>query len=106
VPQLVHLSSIVPPLDGMHEWKSAKARNQTLFRSIMKLSTYNKPANQQSNWPIFNSLWKERELQRFVDQNLFDLSESCVKADDTLLNRICRSPLRSGKTQATLGDMF
>jgi hypothetical protein len=58
------------------------------------------------NWPIFNSLWKERELQRFVDQNLFDLSESCVKADDTLLNRICRSPLRSGKTQATLGDMF
>jgi len=52
-------SSIVPPPDGMHEWKSAKARNQTLFRSIMKLSTYNKPANQQSNWPTFNSFWKE-----------------------------------------------
>jgi hypothetical protein len=49
---------------------------------------------------------KEGELQRFVDQNLVDLSEGCVKADDTLLNRICRSPLRSGKTQATLGDMF
>ena len=47
-------SSIVPPLDGMHEWKSAKSRNQPLFRSIMKLGTYNKPANQQSNWPILN----------------------------------------------------
>ena len=39
-------SSIVPPLDGVRKWKSAKARNQALFRSIVKLGTYNKPANQ------------------------------------------------------------
>ena len=25
----------------------------------MKLGTYNKQANQQSNWPILDSLWKE-----------------------------------------------
>ena len=56
--------SIVPPLVGMHEWKDkkekhvwkrAKEHNQTLFKNIMKLGTYNKPANQQSNWPILNS---------------------------------------------------
>jgi hypothetical protein len=52
-------SSIVPPLDGMHEWKSAKSRSQTLFRSMMKLGTYNKPANQQSTWPVLNPFWKE-----------------------------------------------
>jgi len=52
-------SYLVPPLDSMHEWNSAKSRNQPLFRSIIKLGTYNKPANQQSNWPILNSFWKE-----------------------------------------------
>ena len=39
--------------------KLAKSRSQTLFRSTMKLGTYNKQANQQSNWPILNSLWKK-----------------------------------------------
>jgi len=60
-------SYFVPPLDGMHEWndkkkrvwKSTKSCSQTLFRSITKLGTYNKPANQQSNWPTLNSFWKE-----------------------------------------------
>ena len=57
-------STIVPPLDGMHKWKSAKSRRQMVFRIIMKLGAYNKPANQQSNWFILNSYHAQTAPER------------------------------------------
>ena len=52
-------SFIIPPLDGMHEWKSEISRNTTPFISIMNFGLYNKLANQQSIWPILSTFWKE-----------------------------------------------
>jgi len=56
---------IVPPLGGAYcwqdnknyDWRAARKRNRTLLRSMIKLETHDKPALQQSKWPLLNDFW-------------------------------------------------
>ena len=56
---------IVPPLAGAYcwqdnknyDWRAARKRNQTLLRNMIKLETHDKPALQQSKWPLLKDFW-------------------------------------------------
>jgi len=84
----------MPPIDGAfywnsnkrdYDWRTANSRNQTLFRIMLKLGTNNKPALQQSNWPLLDDFLAN------VGQHPSPLPPERRPYDTQLLNNVAES---------------